>query len=295
VYSDVTSAREALLATLGQGPTHYGYTQSRWTLKTILRCCAYLRLKTVSGLHQLLARLRIGLKRGRHYVHSPDTQYAEKVAYIQTCADLVKSDPAQYVLVYLDEFSFYRQPSLGNDYTAGGANVAPLARRSYLTDSSCRGIGALDALSGQLTYAQHSRLSTRRIAQFYHTLAQAYPQAKTIFVVQDNWAVHYHPDILAALVPQVSPFKPPISSFWTHLYHPDLPTGQLPIQMLFLPTYAPWLNPIEKVWRFLRQSVLHLHRLADAWPQLKQRVLDFMAHFHSGSTDLLSYVGLLPH
>jgi transposase len=68
---------------------------------------------------------------------------------------------------------------------------------------------------------------------------------------------------------------------------------ELPIQLVFLPTYASWLNPIEKLWRWLRQEVLHLHRLSDDWPALKQAVWDFVAQFALGSLDLLRYVGLL--
>ena len=70
-------------------------------------------------------------------------------------------------------------------------------------------------------------------------------------------------------------------------------SDNLPIQLLFVPTYAPWLNPIEQLWRWLHQDVLHFHRLSDDWDELKQRVLDFMAQFAHGSTDLLRYVGLL--
>ena len=261
----------------------------------MLDCCDWLSLSTLGGLCQFLARLDIGLKRGREYIHSPDKRYAEKVAYIQTCWQQVLAEPEQYVLVYLDEFSFYRQPSLSTDYVALGHRTVPLARRSYQSNTVCRGIGALNALTGQLTYTQQSRTSTKRFVQFYHDLAQAYPHANTIFVVQDNWSVHCHPDILAVLEPQRSPFTPPISPAWSHLYSATMPTGHLPIQMLFLPTYAPWLNPIEKLWRWVRQDVLHLHRLADAWPDLKQRVLDFMSRFQQGSSDLLHYVGLLPY
>lgn len=195
----------------------------------------------------------------------------------------------------MDEFSFYRQPSLANDYVALSHSTMPLARRSYHSNTVCRGIGTLNALTGQLTYSQQARPSTKHFVQFYHTLAQTYPHATTIFVVQDNWSVHYHPDILAALTPQHSPFTPPISPAWSHWYATALPTGHLPIQLVFLPTYAPWLNPIEKRWRWLRQDILHLHRFADAWSDLKQRVLDFMAQFEHGSTDLLHYVGLLPY
>jgi hypothetical protein len=261
----------------------------------MLRYCDWLKLTSLGGLSRLLKRLDIGLKRGRQYIHSPDPQYAEKVAYLQTCTQQVLADPEHYVLVYLDEFSFYRQPSLDKDYCAKHTSTIPLARRSVRSNTVCRGIGSLNALTGQLTYAQHSRLSTHRIVQFYHQLARVYPQATTIFVVQDNWAVHYHPDILKALCPQRSPFRPLISPSWQPMYAAPIQTGQLPIQMLFLPTYAPWLNPIEKLWRWLRQTVLHLHRFADQWPQLKQRVFDFMIQFQHGSSDLLRYVGLLPY
>ena len=68
----------------------------------------------------------------------------------------------------------------------------------------------------------------------------------------------------------------------------------MPIQLVFVPTYAPWTNPIEKLWRWLRQDILHLHRFSDRWNDLKQRVLDFMAQFEQDSTQLLHYVGLLP-
>jgi len=65
------------------------------------------------------------------------------------------------------------------------------------------------------------------------------------------------------------------------------------IEPVWLPTYASWLNPIEKVWRWLRQQVLHRHRLSDRWAELKQRVAQFFEQFADGSLKLLKYVGLL--
>jgi hypothetical protein len=61
----------------------------------------------------------------------------------------------------------------------------------------------------------------------------------------------------------------------------------------FIPTYAPWLNPIEKLWRWLRQDVLRLHQWADDWPMLLSQVHAFLDQFAHGSRDLLRYVGLL--
>lgn len=62
---------------------------------------------------------------------------------------------------------------------------------------------------------------------------------------------------------------------------------------LHLPTYASWTNPIEKLWRKLKQDLLHLHRLADDLAGLRAAVDVFLAQFTDGSPDLLRYAGLL--
>jgi putative transposase len=54
-----------------------------------------------------------------------------------------------------------------------------------------------------------------------------------------------------------------------------------------------WRNPIEKLWRWLKQDVLKQHRLAADWRALRQRVTAFLAQFAAGSHELLHYVGLL--
>lgn len=60
----------------------------------------------------------------------------------------------------------------------------------------------------------------------------------------------------------------------------------------------PRLNPIEKLWRWLCQEVLHLHRLADAWEELQGAVDRFLERFAQGGSPyclaLLRYVGLSP-
>lgn len=85
----------------------------------------------------------------------------------------------------------------------------------------------------------------------------------------DNWPTHRHPEVLAK-------------------------AEQLGIEILWLPTYAPWTNPIEKLWRWVRQEVVHHHRLSDRWEELKRRVAAFLERFSDGSPELLRYVGLLP-
>ena len=274
-------------------PSVDGHEQSRWSLATLRASCPWLRLSSDGSLCRLLERLGIRRKRARDYLHSPDPDYAAKVAYVQQCWQQTLAEPARLVLVYLDEFAFERQPSLADAYEARGP-ACPLARLSHHRNNQCRGLGALDASSGQVVYCQRSHITTAVLASFYRQLAERYPQAERIYVVQDNWPVHAHPDVLAGLQAQQSPFWPHLPDNWPTEPSRRAARQPVPIQLVFLPTYAPWLNPIEKLWRWLRQQVLHLHRLSDDWEGLKQRVLAFMAQFAQGSQALLHYVGLLP-
>ncbi len=65
------------------------------------------------------------------------------------------------------------------------------------------------------------------------------------------------------------------------------------MRLLPLPTYAPWTNPVERVWRKLAQEVLHLHRCTDDWPGLHGVVQDWLDRATQPSDALLRYVGLL--
>jgi hypothetical protein len=68
----------------------------------------------------------------------------------------------------------------------------------------------------------------------------------------------------------------------------------VPIQLLPLPRYSSWANPIEKVWRKLRQDVLHQHRWAEARSQLRLKVNHWLDALKDGSLELLRYIGLKP-
>ncbi len=273
-------------------PALFGHHQSRWTLQTILESCDWLCLDSLGGVSQLLKRLGIRFKRARSYIHSPDPNYEAKVSYMILCRMRAWYQPERHVFLYLDEVTYGRQPTLDRAYEQVGSHQA-LSYRSHKSDTQFRGIGALNAITGQVTYRQHAKISLQHLSDFYAHIRSDYPDAETIYVAQDNWPVHVHPDVLARLEPQLSPFWPTVPDNWPDQARLHALQDRLPIQLVFLPTYASWLNPIEKLWRWLRQDVLHLHRLSDDWQALKQAVSDFIAQFALGSSVLLHYVGLL--
>ena len=200
------------------------------------------------------------------------------------------------VLLYQDEMSYYRQPTLAQAWAGQGCggHHQGLARQSHRSNTRARLGGCLNALTGQVHFRQRSKMGVDQLLGLYRAVVAAYPEAETIYLVQDNWPVHFHPRLLAQLEPQQWPWPFYVPAEWQKMAAVAPATDPLPLQLLCLPTYASWLNPIEQLWRLLRQEVLHLHRMSDAWGELKQRVAAFLEQFLDGSMALLRYVGLLP-
>lgn len=252
-------ARQQSAAT-AQGPA-----PSRWTLDTIRATFDWLGNYTLSGVWRYLQRWDLRLRSARVQQFSPDPAYADKVRDLNMALWEARRYPDTVVAVFLDQMGFARWPEPAADWAA----VTPVADRHGSKQGLWRTMGALNALTGQVTYVDGYIVGRQKVIDCYKQLVQAYPQAERIYAIQDNWSIHKHPDVLEALEqwPQIEP--------------------------VWLPTYAPWLNPIEKLWRWLKQDVLKLHRLAEDWQAVRDRVRQFLGQFAHGSQRLLEYVGLL--
>jgi transposase len=272
--------------------TNSGY-QTRRTLQQIKESVPWLVDISVSGVHRILSRFGISYKRGRTYVHSPDVAYKEKMIYVAQALETARQNPDTHVAFYEDEFSFHRRPTLAKDWTQRGTKK-PLAHQGLGSDLICFGIGALNAYTGDVVYQQVESATVLATHAFYTAVCERYPHAKHIYMIQDNRPIHLHVRLLEALLPQKSSFDKPLPPSWVKGSTKIEKLPQLPIEIVQLPTYAPWTNPIEKLWRWVRQSVGHLHRLTDEWEVLQQRVITFMEQFIGGSQKLLRYVGLSP-
>jgi transposase len=249
-------------------PTPNGPAPSRWTLRGVRATFPWLKHYTLSGVWHLLRRHKLHIRSARVRQHSPDPDYLAKLEHLLSCLRDAAAHPDDVVLLFLDEMGYYRWPAEGGTWAPAAPTDAPLADRAGPNNKQWRVIGALNALSGRVDYLDAYIIGREKVSQFYRQLVAAYPQARQIYVAQDNWSIHTHPDVQAALagLPQVEP--------------------------VWLPTYAPWLNPIEKLWRWLREQVLTLHRLAGDWDALRERVNAFLEQFAEESHALLQYVGL---
>ena len=241
-----------------------GCPRSRWR-----RCDLQARLPWLAGRHvstvsRVLHRCGIRWKRGRVRVHSPDPAYLAKRDAIVWSLSVARRYPTKIGLYYADEASLHRQPSLADRFAPVGDE--PTADHAPRYDSRHRLCAALDATSGRVIWTAGSHMTVPKVCTFLRALRAADP-TRCILLVWDNWPVHHHPRVLAE-------------------------AKRCRIDFLWLPTYAPWLNPIEKLWRSCRQTVVHHHRLAHDWQELKARVTTFLDQFATSSDDLLRYTGL---
>lgn len=248
------------------GPPPAGPT--RWTLKGIRQWCKLLALYTLSGIWRRLNRAGLRYKRGRDYVHSPDPDYVARRDQAQWCVIQARNHPGQIITLYQDELTYYRHPSLASTWTPAGAAHQAYATRSHKSTTKARIGAVLDVVSGKVCFHRGDRFGVKALRRLYKTIRQTWPDA-TIYLIQDNWPVHFLPDVMAA-------------------------AAEHNIEIVPLPTYAPWLNPIEKLWRWLKQDIIHLHRHSAEWAELHRRVEGFLHRFDNGSNELLRYVGLLP-
>lgn len=294
---DAETARTHLLAIVHRDPQQFGVDGSRWSLTRLQSVVDWLAACHPASVSRLLERLDVRYKRGRVVLHSPDPDYLAKLERIEALLAAVQASQGQQVGCYLDEFTYYRQPTVARAYASRGHDQAR-TEQSHRHNTPTRVLAALNVVTGRVHAVQGKATTLPTFVRFYQHLRAAYPQAQRLHVILDNWPVHTHPDLLVGLEPQTTPFPSAHPPSW-----PTTPSARgrrrwrgqpaLPIQLVPLPTYAPWTNPIEDLWRWLYAEVLHLHRLADDLPALRARVLAFLGRFTHGSPALLRYVGLL--
>ena len=195
-------------------------------------------------------------------VLSPDS--GSQVRRRSRCLRDAARHPDTVVALCLDEFGSQRWPEVAPTWGLEAA-VAPRAGNPQ----QGRTIGALNALTGQVNYL-------------------------------DGYLVGRQPgasSLPSSIVPTPRRGSRGRGSKLTGTFIPQpdgltAVAGSPRITPVWLPTSAPWLNPIEKLWRWLRHDVLKLQRWVEDWPQVKHRVHDFLDPFVHGSAALLRSVGL---
>lgn len=259
--------RESLLSILRHSPRQYGIARSRWRLADLLDIVAErLQLTSVSGIWRVLQRLNIRYRRGWAHCVSPDPLAEIKLAIIEQVRYWGQTREDEVVVLWLDELTVYRLPSEAPVW-GDGTGRAPKARQSSGNNTTMRIGSVVCEQTGQLTSMVRSTFGKVQLRLLYERIRQVYPHAKEIYVIQDCWPVHFLTEVTQAAT-------------------------RYGITLVPLPTYSSWRNPIEKVWRLLKQDVTHMHPWTDQWQRLRHEVIQFLRQFDHHNSRLLRYMGL---
>ena len=146
-----------------------------------------------------------------------------------------------------DEASFYRQPTAAWAWSPAG-RTQPHMHWGLRANHCVRAAVALDAVGGGVAYRLASSFGAEELGRTYRFFSGAWQNVERIFLVMDNWPVHTHPKAWRAIQEDQR------------------------VEVLWLPTYAPWLNPAEKVWKWLRQRLTHMHSYSDDLSGLRRAI-----------------------
>lgn len=173
----------------------------------------------------------------------------------------------EVLVVYQDEVTFYRQPSTGWLWSYMGRQQ-PKLNFSDKKNTMLRVIGGLNVRSGEVYYEMSTRVPVERFIMFLKNLSKKYKSFKRVYLVLDNWSVHCSERVLRAVKIMKN------------------------IILLPLPTYAPYLNYIEKVWKWLRQTVSHAHPWSRNFDLFKKHISNALDRLNQKEeVDILKYTG----
>ena len=167
---------------------------------------------------------------------------------------------------YADEFNISWQPTLKAIWSPVGQQVMiPTTGQT----NKHYGIGAVDYHSGETLVITQKRKTREQITQLLEQLLLKHP-CETVYVAWDNADTHS-----GGRVDEVV----------------RAAAGRL--ILLYLPTYSPWLNPIEMLWRHFRREVTHCE-LFTSVKELLKATTDFFERYNQKPDKILSVIGAHP-
>lgn len=170
------------------------------------------------------------------------------------------------VFYYADEFNVSWLPTLRAMWSPVGQQVMiPTPRQPYKR----YGLGAVNYHTGETVVIFRRRKRRREVAELLEALLEKHPD-ETVYVAWDNSNTHEDDEVEAVV---------------------RAAAGRL--ILLYLPTYSPWLNPIEMLWRHFRREVTH-GELFESVKALLQAAQDFFDRYNNIPQEVLSIIGALP-
>jgi hypothetical protein len=228
------SLRRSLLALLNKAPSAFGWCRVRWS-------CATLSIEMKANVACKSRRRPCGAgstnwapvwKRAKLVARDDDPGRTGKLARIRFC---VENLGQRAVLPFADELDIHLLPKVGYQWMPKGETLEVVTpgknEKRYLA-------AALDHLTGRVVSCVGGRKTAALFLELLRAVDVAYPAtgARRLYLVVDNYGIH----------------KAKVVAQWLAL-HPR-------IELLFLPSYCPKANPIERVFWEVHDKCTRNHR-----------------------------------
>lgn len=231
--------QRSLLAILGTIPGACGWCRTRWSCVTLALELQVRRGVQVSAetVRRWLHELGWVWKRAKLAAKDDDPQRVEKLARIRYTVEHL---PARAALFFADELDISLLPKVGYQWMPKGEQLEVLTPgtndKRYLA-------GAWDMRRGTIVHRVWWRKTHGLFLDLLGTLDRAYPptQFTHLYVVVDNYKIHK----AQAVAPWLAA-------------HPRF-------ELLFLPTYCPKANPIERAFGDVHDKCTRNHKRKRLW------------------------------
>lgn len=256
---------------LHESPRSHQIARTRWRLCDLAPCIPWLNGCASGSVWHQLHILGFTRKNVTGFHVSPDWAYDCKWRRILAAYREALTAPQSCRMAWFDEMTYLRVPSLKPVYQQSGPTNEQILL-PVMSNTQTRIAAAIDTFDGVVDSIQRSQITVtvlrNWVPEWAANMRTRWPALEQIYLVMDNWPVHHHSDFVER-------------------------AEQVGVTLLFLPTYASWLNPIEKLWRWLRQDVIHSHPHAADLPRLRAEVTDWLALRNQPDPCTLFRTGLL--
>ena len=245
------SLKRSVQALLKTAPRAYGWCRTRWSCATLAVEVQVRRGVRVSAetMRHWLHELGWEWKRAKVAAKEDDPERVEKLARIRLAFEQLRAGVA---LFFADELDISLLPKVGYQWMPKGEQVEVMTpgtnEKRYLA-------GALDLTTGTITPCVWYRKQTGLFLDLLETLDRTHPAPlfSHLTVVADNAKIHHAQKVQQWLAA-----------------HPRF-------AILYLPTYCPRANPIERAFGDVHDKCTRNHTRKRMW----HLVQDVKRHLHS--------------
>ena len=212
---------------------------------------------TQSGMRDLLHRLGYEYKKPKLVPGNPDEQAQE--IFAQQYETFMQEKPADTEVLFMDAVHPEHNAMAAYGWIKRGQ------QRKIKTNSGRQRLnlhGAINAETFQITIIESSTVNADSTVELLNQIEQSYPLSKQIMVILDNARYHYSKIVKAYL-------------------------ESSKIKLIFLPSYSPNLNLIERLWKFFKKKVLYNKYYQDV-KEFKKACIKFFRNIKDYNKDIKS-------